>query len=90
MQQGRLVEYAGNSAGWAWFLDRVVRVVKLLGLVNAGSGFTQHPLEHNGCSELLKDVFGEDCGVGTRSAFGVSGLPAGAMVEIEGVFQIKE
>ena len=68
-------------------LDRVVRVVKLLGLVNAGSGFTQHPLVINGCSKLLKDVFGEDCGVGTRSAFGVSGLPAGAMVEIEEFFK---
>ena len=71
-------------------LDRIVRVVKLLGLVNAGSGFNQHPQVINGCSELLKDIFGEDCGVGTRSAFGASGLPAGAMVEIEGVFQIKE
>ena len=70
-------------------LDRVVRVVKLLGLVNAPSGFTQHPLVVNGCSELFKDLFGEDHGVGVRSAFGVSGLPAGAMVEIEGVFQIK-
>ena len=70
-------------------LDRVVRVVKLLGLVNAPSGFTQHPLVVNGCSELFKDLFGEDHGVGVRSAFGVSVLPAGAMVEIEGVFQIK-
>lgn len=71
-------------------LDRIARVVKLLGMVNAGNEFTQHPQVINGCSELLKDVLGNDCGVGTRSAFGVSGLPAGAMVEIEGVFQIKE
>ena len=71
-------------------LDRIARVVKLLGLVNSESGFTKHPQEINGCSELLKDVLGNDCGVGTRSAFGVSGLPAGAMVEIEGIFQIKE
>ena len=71
-------------------LNRIARVVKLLGMVNAGNEFTQHPQVINGCSELLKDVFGSDCGVGTRSAFGVSGLPAGAMVEIEGVFQIKE
>tara|TARA_B100002019_G_scaffold290897_1_gene309659 strand:- start:1868 stop:2332 length:465 start_codon:yes stop_codon:yes gene_type:complete len=71
-------------------LDRIARVVKLLGLVNSESGFTKHPQVINGCSELLKDVLGNDCGVGTRSAFGVSGLPAGAMVEIEGIFQIKE
>jgi enamine deaminase RidA (YjgF/YER057c/UK114 family) len=71
-------------------LDRIARVVKLLGMVNAGNEFTQHPQVINGCSELLKDVLGNDCGVGTRSAFGVSGLPAGAMVEIEGIFQIKE
>lgn len=71
-------------------LDRIARVVKLLGMVNAGNKFTQHPQVINGCSELLKDVLGNDCGVGTRSAFGVSGLPAGAMVEIEGIFQIKE
>lgn len=71
-------------------LDQVDRVIKLLGLVNSGSEFTQHPQVINGCSELLAEVFGDDCGVGTRSAFGVSGLPAGALVEIEGVFQIKE
>ncbi len=70
-------------------LDKIERVVKLLGLVHADAGFTQHPLVINGCSQLFKDLFGDDCGVGTRSAFGVSGLPAGAMVEIEGVFQIK-
>jgi enamine deaminase RidA (YjgF/YER057c/UK114 family) len=71
-------------------LDRVVRVVKLLGLVQAPSGFTQLPQVINGCSELFKDVFGDDAGVGARSALGVSGLPAGVMVEIEGIFQIKE
>ncbi len=71
-------------------LDRVVRVIKLLGLVNSGNEFTQHPQVINGCSELLKEVFGDDSGVGTRSAFGVPGLPAGAMVEIEGIFQIEK
>ena len=71
-------------------LRRVVRVVKLLGLVQAPNGFTQHPQVINGCSELFKDVFGDDVGVGTRSALGVSGLPAGVMVEIEGIFQIRE
>ena len=71
-------------------LNSVLRVVKLLGLVNAPSDFSQHPQVINGCSELLKDVFGEEHGVGARSALGVSGLPAGAMVEIEGIFQIEK
>ncbi|MBT3637538.1 MAG: RidA family protein [Opitutae bacterium] len=71
-------------------LDRVERVIKLLGMVNAGPDFTQHPQVINGCSELFRDVWGEDCGVGTRSAFGVSGLPAGACVEIEGILSLRE
>lgn len=70
-------------------LIRVVRVVKLLGLVNSPTGFSQHPQVINGCSELFKEVFGEDYGVGARSALGVSGLPAGVMVEIEGIFEIR-
>jgi enamine deaminase RidA (YjgF/YER057c/UK114 family) len=71
-------------------LNLVLRVVKLLGLVNAPSDFSQHPQVINGCSELLKDVFGEEHGVGARSALGVSGLPVDAMVEIEGIFQIEK
>ena len=71
-------------------LDRVERVIKLLGMVNAVPEFTQHPQVINGCSELLLEVWGEDYGVGTRSAFGVSGLPSGACVEIEGVLSLRE
>jgi enamine deaminase RidA (YjgF/YER057c/UK114 family) len=70
-------------------LDRIVRVVKILGLVNSPSGFSQHPQVINGCSELFKEVFGDHAGVGARSALGVSGLPAGVMVEIEGIFQVR-
>ena len=71
-------------------LDQVGRVIKLLGMVNAVPDFTQHPQVINGCSELFRDIWGEDCGVGTRSAYGVSGLPGGASVEIEGVFSLRE
>jgi enamine deaminase RidA (YjgF/YER057c/UK114 family) len=71
-------------------LDRIERVCKLLGMVNAGPGFTQHPAVINGCSQLFFDLFGQDFGVGTRSAFGVSGLPGNAAVEIEGSFILKE
>ena len=70
-------------------LSRVVQVVKLLGMVASTSEFTQHPSVINGCSELMKTVFGDEIGVGTRSAVGVASLPLGACVEIEGIFQIK-
>lgn len=70
-------------------LDRVDRVVKILGMVNAASGFTQHPQVINGCSELFRDVWGTDHGVGTRSAYGVSDLPAGVAVEIEGILKVR-
>ena len=71
-------------------LDRIERVCKLLGMVNAGPDFTQHPVVINGCSQLFFDLLGEDFGVGTRSAFGVSGLPGNAAVEIEGSFILKK
>lgn len=71
-------------------LDRVSSVIKLLGMVNATVEFTQHPQVINGCSELFKDIWGDDKGVGVRSAFGVSGLPAGVPVEIEGIFKLKK
>jgi enamine deaminase RidA (YjgF/YER057c/UK114 family) len=71
-------------------IDRVDRVLKLLGMVNAVDSYTEHPLVINGCSELFKEIWGEDLGVGVRSAYGVSGLPGGAAVEIEGILKIKE
>jgi enamine deaminase RidA (YjgF/YER057c/UK114 family) len=71
-------------------LDRVDRVYKLLGMVNADPDFTQHPMVINGCSQLFFDLWGGDCGVGVRSAYGVSGLPLNASVEIEGAFLLKE
>jgi enamine deaminase RidA (YjgF/YER057c/UK114 family) len=70
-------------------LDRVKRVVKLLGLVNSAPDFYSHPAVINGCSELFAEVFGEDVGVGTRSAFGVAALPGNISVEIEGIFEIE-
>ncbi len=70
-------------------LDRISRVVKILGMVNSSEGFHEHPKVINGCSELFKDLWGEDAGVGVRSAFGVSGLPGNASVEIEGIFELR-
>ena len=69
-------------------LDRVRRVVKLLGMVNSAPGFHQHPAVINGCSELFAEVWGDDLGVGARSAVGMMALPGNIAVEIEGVFEI--
>ncbi len=63
-------------------LNKVVRVVKLLGLVNSAPTFTEHHLVINGASELLGEVFGA-AGAHARSAFGVAQIPMGACVEIE-------
>jgi enamine deaminase RidA (YjgF/YER057c/UK114 family) len=70
-------------------LDRVVRLVKLLGLVRCTESFTEQPAVINGCSELFRDIFGEDAGVAARSALGTNALPGGIAVEIEAIFEIK-
>jgi enamine deaminase RidA (YjgF/YER057c/UK114 family) len=70
-------------------LDRVVRLVKLLGVVNCTADFIRQPGVINGCSQLFADVFGAEAGVGARSAIGVGSLPLGAAVEIEAVFEIR-
>lgn len=69
-------------------LDRVQRVVKILGVVNCTADFTQQPAVLNGCSELFAAIFGPDAGVGARSAIGVNALPLGVPVEIEAIFQL--
>ena len=70
--------------------DKIDRVVKLLGMVNATSDYTNHPVIINGCSELFRDVFGEENGVGARSAVGVASLPGNVAVEIEAIFELKD
>jgi len=70
-------------------LDRVRRLVKTTGFVQAAPDFTQHPAVINGFSELMRDVFGPDAGVAARSAMGVASLPAGWAVEIETIFEIE-
>jgi enamine deaminase RidA (YjgF/YER057c/UK114 family) len=69
-------------------LDKVKRLVKVLGLVRCTDGFDQQPAVINGCSELFRDVFGEDAGVAARSAVGASALPGSIAVEIEAIFEI--
>jgi enamine deaminase RidA (YjgF/YER057c/UK114 family) len=70
-------------------LDRVVRVVKALGMVNCTPEFTQTPQVVNGFSELLIQVFGEEAGKGARSAVGMASLPGGVPVEVEVILQVK-
>lgn len=69
-------------------LDRVVRVIKVLGMVNATADFLEHPKVINGCSELFAGVWGPDNGVGARSAVGMGSLPGNIPVEVEAIFEI--
>ncbi len=69
-------------------LDRVKRVVKLLGMVNAVPEFTDHPKVINGCSDLFVEIFGEN-GRHARSAVGMGSLPMQITVEIEAIFEIS-
>jgi enamine deaminase RidA (YjgF/YER057c/UK114 family) len=70
-------------------LDRVVRLVKVLGMVNAAPTFEHHPAVINGFSDLMVEVFGE-AGRGARSAVGMGSLPFGIAVEVEAIFEVKE
>ncbi len=69
-------------------LDKVKRVVKLLGMVNAVPEFQDHPKVINGCSDLFVEVFGER-GRHARSAVGMESLPNGIPVEIECIVEVK-
>jgi enamine deaminase RidA (YjgF/YER057c/UK114 family) len=70
-------------------LDRIRRLVKTVGFVNATPDFKDHPAVINGFSELMRDVFGPEAGLGARSAMGVASLPAGWAVEIEAIFELE-
>jgi enamine deaminase RidA (YjgF/YER057c/UK114 family) len=69
-------------------LDRVKRLVKTLGMVNATADFKDQPQVINGFSELMAEVFGDDAGVGARSAVGMGSLPANIPVEVECIFEL--
>ena len=69
-------------------LDRVRRVVKITGMINAAPEFESHNKVLNGASDLLFEVFGPEIGRHARSSVGVSGLVANQAVEIEGIFEI--
>jgi enamine deaminase RidA (YjgF/YER057c/UK114 family) len=69
-------------------LDRIERVVKVLGMVNAAPEFGDHPAVINGCSELFVEVFGPERVLGARSAVGMASLPSNIPVEIEAIFEL--
>jgi enamine deaminase RidA (YjgF/YER057c/UK114 family) len=69
-------------------LNKVKRVIKVLGMVNAVPEFERHPYVINGCSELFAEVWGEENGIGVRSAVGMGSLPDNIPVEIEAMFEL--
>lgn len=71
-------------------LNRVKRVMKVLGMVNCTSDFLRHPYVINGCSELFAQVWGTENGIGVRSAVGMGTLPDNIPVEIEAMFELYE
>jgi enamine deaminase RidA (YjgF/YER057c/UK114 family) len=71
-------------------INRIKKVVKILGMVNAVPTFDNHPYVINGCSELFAAIWGEENGVGVRSAVGMGSLPQNITVEIEALFEIEE
>ncbi|MEO6453718.1 MAG: RidA family protein [Ginsengibacter sp.] len=94
MEQGKL---AARQAGLTILstiktnigsLNIVKRVIKVLGMVNCIDTFEKHPYIINGCSELFKNIWGDENGVGVRSAVGMGSLPGNIPVEIEALFEL--
>jgi enamine deaminase RidA (YjgF/YER057c/UK114 family) len=70
-------------------LDKVKRVVKVLGMVNSAEGFQEQPKVINGFSDLMVEVFGDTIGKHARSAVGMAELPMGIPVEIEMILEVE-
>ncbi|HVE56035.1 MAG TPA: RidA family protein [Pyrinomonadaceae bacterium] len=71
-------------------LNRIKRVIKVLGMINCVDDFTEHPQVINGCSALFAKIWGAEYGIGVRSAVGMNSLPLNITVEIEAMFEIGE
>lgn len=69
-------------------LDKIKRVIKVLGMVNCTPDFEKHPYIINGCSELFAAIWGEENGIGVRSAVGMGSLPDNIPVEVEAIFEL--
>jgi len=83
------IDLLGTLQAAAGDLEQVVRIVKVMSLVNSTPTFTEQHLVTNGCSTLLGEVFGPEIGAHARSAFGVAQIPMGACVEIELIAEVK-
>ncbi len=70
-------------------LNKIKRVIKVLGMVNCTPDFEKHPYIINGCSELFAQVWGTENGIGVRSAVGFGSLPDNIPVEIEALFELE-
>jgi enamine deaminase RidA (YjgF/YER057c/UK114 family) len=70
-------------------LDKVKRLIKVLGMVNSTPEFKDHPAVINGFSELMVEVWGPENGMGARSAVGMGSLPGNIAVEIEAIFEVS-
>lgn len=68
--------------------DKIKRVIKIFGMVGCTPDFKRHPYIINGCSELFAAIWGEENGIGVRSAVGMGSLPDGIPVEIEAMFEL--
>jgi enamine deaminase RidA (YjgF/YER057c/UK114 family) len=79
----------GKVRGALGSLDRVKRIVKVLGMVNSAEGFSDQPKVVNGFSDLMVQVFGEAIGKHARSAVGMAGLPGDAPVEVEMIVEVE-
>ncbi len=95
MEQGKL---AARQVGLAMLstiqatigsFNKIKRVIKVLGMVNCTPEFEKHPYIINGCSELFAAIWGDENGVGVRSAVGLGSLPDNIPVEIEALFELK-
>lgn len=69
--------------------NKIKRVIKILGMVNAVPEYEKHPVVINGCSELFVALWGDDNGKGVRSAVGMGSLPGNVAVEIEAIFELQ-
>ncbi|HMO36285.1 MAG TPA: RidA family protein [Gemmatales bacterium] len=70
-------------------INKIKRLVKTLGMVNSSPTFYDIPKVINGFSELMRDLFGEENGVGARSAVGMASLPSNVAVEVEAIFELN-
>jgi enamine deaminase RidA (YjgF/YER057c/UK114 family) len=82
------INLLGSTRALLGSLDRVKRVVKVLGMVNSADGFGDQPKVMNGFSDLMVSVFGDN-GRHARSAVGMAELPSGIPVEIEMILEVE-